>query len=397
MRHGTYDINYLIVQTLGDKSSLDDSISSDDHPSYIKALAARVKGVHKIRNGYEYGKGGYRPWNINSSSGSSALKKLHCIYYDDSTPDHSNIINQNVLFRKGKKSNKSKSGKSSKNSRSKGSYSSSRGSSSQDGNGIILVVQGKGASYNNYGVLTAGKGKGGFILGGNGKGKGFTFPDFTNYGDYDNLLNNGNRGKGSPSFKKNRTCKPVPEPTLAPVRPPPRPFPPQPRQTNKPIALPATRKPVATATSIPTSEIEVNVFVPEYFIAMVSIDPKRSPTQAEFQQMMDITTKYYTQYFVDYYKNNSDKEFLRIENTLLNTAFNFGFPEPRHNIIMVYNSKVVFKDGSVQPGNLEIFEVMRLSIAAIYITDWVRTAVGTPFETVNEVYMARRTPDIIIP
>jgi hypothetical protein len=383
----------------------DDSMHSTDLSNLFKVLNGKGSRVRRMKrrrrgkgtttqNGNIIGNGG-----IGSSGkgkggdlivvnrrmngrGNGNRNKLHCIYHDTTPPSpQRGETRTNEYTRKRMLKKKSR----------KGSSKGSKGS---------------------YEALRWGKGKGSGYSKGKGKGKGFVLPsqmyddDFTvlnlnQLGNFAALFKN--KGKGS---KMTRTCRPIDPGTDQPSARPSiqpsaqvktgRPFRPVQVITKSPVR--PVQQPVGRPVSqSPTVDPGQDLNIPIYFISMVSPGATRGPTKAEYEQMLDIITTYFTQFFVEYFKDNKDATFLRVENQMLNNAFEFGFPEPRYNIYMDFKTVIVLGKDSILPKRAEIFEVMRASINDNFILNWVRTATGTPFENVNEVYFAQVPDDLELP
>jgi hypothetical protein len=177
--------------------------------------------------------------------------------------------------------------------------------------------------------------------------------------------------------------------------------------TSAPTAAPATgatAAPAAGATAAPTSEIVGGatsapvvpgtqvVRVLNYYLAYVS-PSTTEPTEEEYQQMLDLTTEYFTMYFEEAYADDADVDFISVTVGLKFTEFDDpGFPPEigvRYNIYMDYSfSDWVFTEASTPPTDTEIFSIMRNSIDNTYILEWVRSLTGTPFAGVTEVIFA---------
>jgi hypothetical protein len=165
--------------------------------------------------------------------------------------------------------------------------------------------------------------------------------------------------------------------------------------TSAPTAAPAggvSRAPVTPGTQV--------VRVANYYIAYVSPGATVAPTEEEYQQMVVITSEYFTQLFEEAYADDPAVDFISVTVGLKFTAFDDPALPPeigvRYNIYMDYSfSDWVFTEASTPPTSAQIFTIMKDAINPDYILTWVRTLTGTPFEVVNEVAFA--TSGVAVP
>lgn len=126
-------------------------------------------------------------------------------------------------------------------------------------------------------------------------------------------------------------------------------------------------------------------------MSFVAPDATRSPTTAEFSEMLLRITAYFDVYLTEYLAMNQTLTFDRIETV---NDFNLygtpeaGQPEERYNIYMNFNySDFIFTSDTIEPPTSnEIFAILLTSITPDFIIDVVRTYVLTPFESTNEVF-----------
>jgi hypothetical protein len=123
----------------------------------------------------------------------------------------------------------------------------------------------------------------------------------------------------------------------------------------------------------------------DYFIAYSAPAADRSPTDDEFNQMLDLTTIYFNLEFEEYFQDDPEVEFLRLETALLDTDYERGFPLERFNIYMEMSTNVIFSEDSNPPPPEEVFRILNSFIDTTYIVDWVWQLTETPFISTQEV------------
>jgi hypothetical protein len=161
------------------------------------------------------------------------------------------------------------------------------------------------------------------------------------------------------------------------------------------IPTPVFKTQALSPPTAATGESSVPI-VNTIYIAFAAPEATREPTQEEYALMTDLTSEYLDSYITGYYKNDADSSFIRTELTLKDTLYNAGIPDERFNVYMEFFAKLVFSSESALPTSDEAFALVRDSISPDYILDYVRSAVGTPFESTNEVVL-RQDGDGAVP
>jgi hypothetical protein len=115
-----------------------------------------------------------------------------------------------------------------------------------------------------------------------------------------------------------------------------------------------------------------------------------SPTQDEYELLLNSTIVYFENFLFDYYANSSEMQLLGVSGTLNNTGFELGIPDPRANLYMDFQVLVFFSDDSNPvPSAAELFEILTWTITTDYILACVRALNIPQFTGVTEVYFGR--------
>jgi hypothetical protein len=134
------------------------------------------------------------------------------------------------------------------------------------------------------------------------------------------------------------------------------------------------------------------VRVENFFLAYNAPMADREPTADEYNQMRDLTTEYFTNYFTGRYANDTAVKFLTAESGIKFNLYQAGIPAQRFNIYMQYNyTDLIYTVDSTPPSAAESFIIMRDSITAEYILNYVRNATNTPFDSTQEVVFRAST------
>jgi hypothetical protein len=119
---------------------------------------------------------------------------------------------------------------------------------------------------------------------------------------------------------------------------------------------------------------------------------ERAPNEEEYMGTVSRTTEYFNNFFTTTYENDPNVNFLGAQAQLDFNLYEAGIPAERFNIYMDYAYMDLYftADSTNLPTPDEAFVLMRDSITAEYITDYVQVE-GTPFFSTSEVVFRRST------
>jgi hypothetical protein len=69
------------------------------------------------------------------------------------------------------------------------------------------------------------------------------------------------------------------------------------------------------------------------------------------------------------------------------TLYNAGIPDGRFNIYVEFEADFLFTPESEPPGAKALFAIMEGLLTEEYITDYLRTLTGTPYESTSDVFL----------
>jgi hypothetical protein len=158
----------------------------------------------------------------------------------------------------------------------------------------------------------------------------------------------------------------------------------------------STAAPVPSPTDSSTPEptgTPVRIRVTDFYITYVSEqNPVVEVTTAQFQDEVDVTTRYFEDYLKAMFEDETDITFLRAESALGSTLINAGIPEDRFNIYMEYDyTDLIYTADSNPPDAATSFDLLRNSFTPEFLLRYARNVTGA-FATVNEVLMLAVTP-----
>jgi hypothetical protein len=144
----------------------------------------------------------------------------------------------------------------------------------------------------------------------------------------------------------------------------------------------------------PTEEPVQRVRVEDFFLAYVVPGATADPTPDQYAQLVQVTNDFFTDTLTTMFAGSNEVTFLRTESTLGFTLFEAGIPAARFNVYTDYNyTDLIYTANSTPPDAAASFVILRDSIDAAYITDYVRSLTDSPFLSTNEVIFRASTMD----
>lgn len=149
---------------------------------------------------------------------------------------------------------------------------------------------------------------------------------------------------------------------------------------------PSSSIPSMIQTTRPTYESHIDVFFDvNFYIAYNAPSATRQPSPEEYQALLAATGEYSTAYLQMLYQDTGVE--FEVSFSIADTRYNAGIPWEQFNIYVAFLADCWFwdKDEGKLPSSEYLLGVLAQSFSADYIPEYVRTLVGTPFESTNEL------------
>lgn len=140
------------------------------------------------------------------------------------------------------------------------------------------------------------------------------------------------------------------------------------------------------------------VRVTDYYLAYVIPALTELPSDEDLARLIAVTVEFWDGYFEAFYAD-TEIQYVGIQLTPEETAFEAGIPEARFNYYINFNTTVLYElDSPVPPGPGETFDIMADAVFETYILQYVRAIPqppANPFISNNEVVF--RAQEILVP
>ena len=141
-----------------------------------------------------------------------------------------------------------------------------------------------------------------------------------------------------------------------------------------------------SSASIAPSLSDIFIEVPNFAIAYVVPGLSSIPLDADIESLRLATEQFFDDTFEDLFAIPG-LEYTDLELSVLQSFWEYGFPEERFNWVVEFNLGVHFASSSFSPPTgVDILEILTTGSDLVsYISDYVREIPGTPFGSTSEV------------